>query len=78
MFSRAVFLLNSKIAINRYSEDDDAKRKIAIPPIHYAHFPSLRPSPSDIVRFVIPEVASPPFLLLASSVSSRAPPFVSC
>jgi hypothetical protein len=72
------FLQYSEMAIGLFSEDDDAKQRIRIPPIHYPHFPSVRRSPLHIVQSVIPELASPPFLVLASSVSSRAPPFVLC
>lgn len=72
------YLQYSEMAIGLFSEDDDTKRKMGIAPIHFAHFPSLRLSPPRIVRSVVPEFASQPFLLLASSLSSRAPPFVSC
>jgi hypothetical protein len=74
------FLQYSEISIGLFSEDDDTKRKIGILPICYVHFSSLKLSPPHIVlvRTVIPEFASPPSLLLASSISSRAPPFVSC
>jgi hypothetical protein len=69
------FLQYSELAILLLHEDDTgAKYKIGISPIHYSHFPSLRRSPLDIFQSVIPELASPPFLLLTSSVSSRAPP----
>ena len=67
-----------EIGISVFGEDDDTKRKIGSSPIHEARFSSLRRSPLDIVRDVIPELASPPFLLLASSVSPRAPPAASC
>lgn len=72
------FLQYSEMAIGLFSEDEDTKRKIGISPIHFAHFSSLRRSPPHIVRGVVPEFASQPYLLVASSVSSRAPPFVSC
>jgi hypothetical protein len=68
----------SEIALSVFGEDDDTKRKIGSSPIHSAHFSSLRRSPLDLVRGVIPELASLPFLLLASSVSPRAPPAASC
>jgi hypothetical protein len=71
------FLQYSEMALGVFSEDDDTKRKIGILPFYYAHFSSLRRSPSHIARSVIPEFSSPPFLLLASSISLRAPPFVS-
>jgi hypothetical protein len=65
----------SEMAILLLHEDDNnAKYKIGISPIHYSHFSSLRRSPLDIVQSIIPGLASPPFLLLTSSVSSRAPP----
>jgi hypothetical protein len=68
----------SEMALDLFSEEDNTKRKIKISPAYYAHFSSQRRSPPQIVRSVIPEFSSPPFLLLASSVSSRASPFVSC
>ena len=68
------FLQYSEMAIGLFREYNDAKQKIGISPIHNAHFSSLRRSPLPIVEFVIPGLASPPFLLLTSSVSSRAPP----
>lgn len=71
------FPLYFEIAINLFATDD-TKRKIGISPSHYAHFASLRWSPPDIVRYVLPEFRSPPFPLLASSVSPRAPPAASC
>ena len=72
------FLQYSEMSISLFSEDDDTKRKIGISSTHFAHVSSLRLSPPRIVQSVVLEFASQPFLLLASSVSSRAPPFVSC
>jgi hypothetical protein len=68
----------SEIAFSLLCEDDETKRKIGIQSIHCAHISSLRPAPLDFVRYVIPQRASPPFLLLASALPSRSPPFVSC
>ena len=66
----------SEFAVGLFSEDDP-KRKHGIQPILYAQFFSLRRYPPGSTRYVIPDLASPTFLLLASSVSPRAPPSVS-
>jgi len=68
----------SEYAVGLFNEDN-SKRKNAIQPILYAHFVSLRRCPLGSSRYVIPELRPPPFVLLASSVSPRAPPpSVSC
>src|SRR5512135_2929459 len=66
----------SEIAFSLFGEDDDTKRKIVNPPIDDDEFSFLIPSLLGGVHHVIPELASPPFLLLTFSVSSRAPPFI--
>jgi len=68
------FLQYSEMAIGLFSEDNDAKKKLGISPPHNGHFSYLRRSPLPSVQSVIPELPAPPFLLLTSSVSSRAPP----
>ena len=72
------FLQYSEMAIGLFSEDDDTKRKIGISSVHVAGVSSLKLSPPRNVQSVVLQFASPPSLLLASSISSRAPPFVSC
>jgi len=66
----------SEIIFTFFSEDNDTKRKVGNQVVYYGCCSFLEPSSRDIGRYV-KEVRSPPFLLLASSVSSRAPPFVS-
>lgn len=66
----------SEIAFSFFSEDDDTKREIRNPLIHFAQLSFLMPSLLENVQYVIPQLASPPFLLLTVSVSSRAPPFI--
>jgi hypothetical protein len=66
----------SEIDFSFFGEDDDTKRKIGNPPIDNDEFSFLVPPLLESVHFAIPELASPPFLLLTFSVSSRAPPFI--
>ena len=61
----------SEFAVGPFSEDD-TKRKNGIQTILYAQFFSLRSCPPGSTRYVIPDLASPTFLLLASSVSPRS------
>lgn len=63
----------SEYAIGLFTEQDP-KQKDGIQLMLYAHFVSLRSSPTESIRYVIPELRSPPFVLLASSSSPRAPP----
>jgi len=68
----------SEIAFCFFGEDD-TKRKIANPPINsinYGEFSFLIPSLFESVHYAIHELASPPFLLLTFSASSRAPPLI--
>ena len=65
----------SEIAFSLFSEDD-TKRKIGNPPMDNDEFSFLIPSLLESVHYAISEFASPPFLLLRFSVSSRAPPFI--
>ena len=67
----------SEIAIGLFSENN-AKRKNGTQHVLHTHFFFLERPSFESVRHVIPEFASPSFLLLASIVSSRAPPFRSC
>jgi hypothetical protein len=66
----------AEIAFSLLGEDDDTKRKIGIPPIDNNEFSFLIPSLIESVLYAIAELASPPFLLLIFSDSSRAPPFI--
>jgi hypothetical protein len=66
----------SEIAFSLFGEDDDTKRKIGNPPIDNDEFSFLIPSLLESVHSAIAELASLPFLLLAFSASSRAPPLI--
>src|SRR5262245_50572302 len=66
----------SELGFNLLSEDDSTKRRILNRSVHYGQPSFLVPSSLETVQYEIPELASPPLLLLASSVCSRAPPFI--
>jgi hypothetical protein len=65
----------SEIAFSFFGEDD-TKRKIVNLPTNSHEFSFLIPSLLESVHYAIPELASPPFLLLTFPASSRAPPFI--
>ena len=66
----------SENAFSLIGEDDDTKRKIGNPPMDNDEFSFLIPFLVESVHYAISEFASPPFLLLGFSLSSRAPPFI--
>jgi hypothetical protein len=70
------FSFYSEESIGLFSEDDSKQEKGIEPVSHTRFFP-----PKDFLlnggRYVIPDLVSPPFMLLASPVSLRAPPSVS-
>jgi hypothetical protein len=63
----------SELAIGLFSEDDDTKRKIGTPLDRSSALDAIE---LQFDRFRISEFPSHPSILLASSLSSRAPPFI--
>jgi hypothetical protein len=70
------FSLYSEETISLFSEDDSKQEK-GIWPVSHARFIQPKDFLLNGGRYVIPDLVSPPFMLLASSVSLRAPPSVS-
>jgi hypothetical protein len=66
----------SEETISLFSEDDSKQEK-GIEPVSHARFIQPKDFLLNGGRYVIPDLVSPTFMLLASSVSLRAPPSVS-